>query len=84
MAATAGPAEVRLTDLFRRCLVRPPTTDELILLSEFLARQQARFASGELDAARVAGPGEGNPAERAAWTTVARALLNLDETITKN
>jgi hypothetical protein len=84
MAAVSGPAEARLTDLFRRCLVRPPTGDELNLLSAFLARQQARFAKGELDAAKVAGPGEGNPADRAAWTTVARALLNLDETITKN
>jgi hypothetical protein len=43
-----------------------------------------RFANGELDAAKVAGPGDGNSADRAAWTTVARALLNLDETLTKN
>jgi hypothetical protein len=84
MAAIAGPAEERLTKLFRRCLVRPPTGDELQLLNEFLARQQARIASGELDASKVAGAGDGTAADRAAWTTVARALLNLDETITKN
>jgi hypothetical protein len=84
MATGAGSADERLTNLFRRCLVRPPTADELKLLGEFLARQQARFAKQELDAAKIAGPGEGNLADRAAWTTLARALLNLDETITKN
>ncbi len=37
----------------------------------------------ELDAAAIAGAGAGDANERAAWTVVARALLNLDETITK-
>jgi hypothetical protein len=41
-----------------------------------------------LDAASVAGPGATDPARRdpvelAAWTAVARAVLNLDETVTK-
>ncbi|MGE5195459.1 MAG: DUF1553 domain-containing protein, partial [Deltaproteobacteria bacterium] len=84
LARGPGSAEERLTNLFRRCLVRPPTVDELKLLGEFLARQQERFAKQELDAAKIAGPGDGNPADRAAWTVVARALLNLDETITRN
>ncbi len=84
LAARPGTIDERLTNLFRRCLVRPPTADELRLLNDFLARQQARLANHEVDAAKVAGAGEGNVAERAAWTALARALLNLDETITKD
>ncbi len=42
-----------------------------------------RFAKQELDAGKVAGSAEGNVSDRAAWTVVARVLLNLDETITK-
>jgi hypothetical protein len=84
LATSPGSTEVRLGRLFRRCLVRPPTVDELKLLEEFLGKQQARLANQELDATKIAGPGEGNANDRAAWTVVARALLNLDETITKN
>ena len=36
-----------------------------------------------VDAAAVAGPGEGSVEERATWAALSRALLNLDETITK-
>ncbi len=64
----------------------------------FHQRQLGRFRSGELDAAQVAGldakapltpllspslPPATEAAELAAWTTVARVLLNLDETMTK-
>ena len=37
----------------------------------------------ELDAAKIAGPGLGEASERAAWTVLARVLLNLDEAVTK-
>src|SRR5262249_20389658 len=84
LSAAPGTTDERLTTLFRRCLVRSPTADELRLLNDFLGNQQARFAKQELDAGKVAGSAEGNVADRAAWTAVARALLNLDETITKN
>jgi hypothetical protein len=69
--------------LFRRCLTRPPTDEELRLLVEFYEAQKVRLAGGDLEAAKIAGPGEEDAVERAAWTLVARALLNLDETITK-
>ena len=36
-----------------------------------------------LDAAAITGGGEGDLAEAAAWTIVARAVLNLDEAIVK-
>ena len=83
-----GPVEARMIDAFRLCLARPPGADELRALTAFHDRQLARFRAGELDAAAVSGvdarasPGD-DPVVLAAWTAVARALLNLDETVTK-
>lgn len=73
----------RAASLFRRCLTRPPTPEETTLLLHFYAAQQQRFARKELDSAAIAGPGEGDITARAAWTALARTLLNLDEAITK-
>src|SRR5262249_50291256 len=82
-AEQSGPVESRLIDLFRRCLTRPPTADELRLLAEFQQTQRQRLLDKQTDAATLAGPGAGDPIERATWTIVARALLNLDEAVTK-
>ncbi len=57
----------RVTYAFRRCTGRTPSEKEAGVLLDFLARQKDRLK--EL-------PG-------GAWTAVARVLLNLDETITK-
>jgi Protein of unknown function (DUF1553) len=84
MAARPGPVEGRVADLFRRCLTRPPTREEVALLVKFYEGQKGRLENKELDAASLAGPGSGDAVERAAWTALARALLNLDESITKN
>ena len=83
-AATSGrgPAETA-TDLFRRCLTRLPTEQELSAIVTFYEAQKQRIAAKELDAAKIAGPDEGDAVERAAWTLAARAVLNLDEAITK-
>jgi len=72
-----------MTDLFRRCLTRPPTTEELERLIQFFNAQRLRIAAKEIDAAAIAG-GEEDAVERAAWTLVARAILNLDEMIVKD
>jgi hypothetical protein len=83
-ASAKGTVAARAEVLFRRVLTRPPVPDELGMLEKFYEAQKRRFASKELDPAKVAGPGDGDVNERAAWTAVARALLNLDEAITKN
>jgi hypothetical protein len=83
MALHTASVEERVTELFRRCVTRPPTPEELAPLVEFYRIQKERCARKELDAAKIAGPGKENVVDRAAWTVVARALLNLDETITK-
>lgn len=72
--------------IFRQCIVRHPTKAELELLNSFQREQFARLKRGELKAAEILAPGDAKARERdqmAAWTMTARAVLNFDETITK-
>ncbi len=82
----------RLVYAFRRCLARAPSDSEQSTLLELLKKQTRRFEAPGADAWAVAGgdsakgkqlPAGVKPAELAGWTVVARVLLNLDETITK-
>jgi hypothetical protein len=82
----------RITYAFRRCLTRSPSADELNALRTLLEKQTQRFAKGDLNPWDLAAEDPGHPptlppgatpAQLAAWTSVARVLLNLDETITK-
>jgi hypothetical protein len=50
---------------------------------QFVERQRGRFDAGQLDARKFTADGEGNLVERATWTVVARAVLNLDESVMK-
>lgn len=81
--------QARAARIFRLCLTRPPHPEEAADLVAFYQRQRARFEAGELDPRQAAGLGDGDhvsaeeAARLAAWTTVARAILNFDETITK-
>ena len=86
LAANAEGDEAKRVELLvRRCLIRPPTREERAKLAQFYQTQLARFTSGELKAAEMLDVKEGERLnEQAAWTTVARVLLNLDETITKS
>jgi hypothetical protein len=70
-------------EIFRRLLTRPPTNQELHSLLAYLERQQQRIARGELDAGKIAGLADASP-ELAAWVMLARALMNLEETITRS
>ena len=87
-----GSDSDRLTYAFRRCLARFPNQAERAELLDLLSGQQARLSEGWINPWDIAGfdqklrstlPGEATPVQLAAWTTVARVLLNLDETITK-
>jgi hypothetical protein len=86
----------RITSAVRRCLSRDPNESELRVLNGFLDRQKQRFKSGGADPwplvaddeeARQklsAKPPNGfKAADLAAWTALARVILNLDEAITK-
>ena len=73
----------RLRELSRRVLSRDLDAEETAALLAFLGQQRERLAAGQLDAAKLAGPGAGDLSERAAWMLVARAVMNLDESIVK-
>jgi hypothetical protein len=78
-----GAVDERAARLFQRCLSRSPTPDERAALTDFYTRQLERLDSRKLDAKAIAGNADGDPAQCAAWTLTARAVLNLDEMITK-
>jgi hypothetical protein len=81
-------AAARATYAFRLCVARAPAPAELQTLVAAFLRERDHFAT-ERRAARemLGGPGARTPEaevpELAAWTVVASALLNLDETLTK-
>jgi hypothetical protein len=83
ITALPGNNEERVTELFRRCLVRPPTAKEKAALLAYYQAQRKRLQAGELNAAAIAGAGGPDAVDRAAWTLVARVVFNLDEMITK-
>jgi hypothetical protein len=83
LAEAPGSVEERMAELFGRCLARPPTAAERQALVGFYHAQHKRLQAGTLDAGAIAGGKDGNAVERAAWTLTARAVLNLDEMITR-
>lgn len=84
LAAATDTDWRRAVIAFRRVLTRPPTDAETQRLTAFVETQRRRFISGDLDAVAVAGEGDGDSVERATWTSLARALFNLDEAVTRN
>ena len=73
-----------------RC--RAPLQPESDVLLTLLRKEEKRLSQGWLSARELTGfavgdksplPENVTPNEWAAWTTVSRVLLNLDETITK-
>jgi hypothetical protein len=82
MEDTSASPEAQATLIFRRLLTRPPTEHELAAILAYQQDQQRRLARGELNAKTIVAD-DSATAEQAAWTLVARALMNLDETITR-
>lgn len=90
MAAGGATFRSRLAWAFERALSRPPTADETRLLTGLFRQQQDRYRPDEAAARQLTSVGAAPaikklpPADLAAWTSVARAILNLHETITRN
>ncbi len=82
-------ASRRIDLAFRLATARTPTKQELGLLLTLASREMAEYKAHPDRARLLLDIGESKPdarlapAELAAWTTVASAILNLDETITK-
>ncbi|WP_406693926.1 DUF1553 domain-containing protein [Singulisphaera sp. Ch08] len=89
MAAKADSDDQRIDRLFRRVLARPARDQERQSLSTFLNSQRSLYASHPDDAKKLiqvglapVSPGL-DEREVAAWTSVCRVVLNLNETITR-
>jgi hypothetical protein len=80
-----GPGDdaARTAWVFRVCLGRDPKPQEHDRLLRFFIQQRDFYAQDPQAAARLAGRADLPLAEAAAWTSVARVLLNLDEFITR-
>ncbi len=84
-----GDSAARIRHAFRLATARQPSAAELAPLQEFLRKQLAHFRANPQAAKELLSVGESpwdtrrDPAELAAWTMVASAILNLDETITR-
>jgi hypothetical protein len=80
----------RLNWAFTEALNRTPDKEERRILTGLYRKDLARFRSGESDAVKFLSIGDSRSSddldrnELAAMTTVARAILNLHETITRN
>jgi hypothetical protein len=81
--------EDRLRFAYGRALSRPPRAEEARILAELLGRHGAQYRADPRAAARLVAAGQApvakdlDPVELAAWTSVARAILNLPEVITR-
>ncbi|MFM1767863.1 MAG: hypothetical protein RJA22_392, partial [Verrucomicrobiota bacterium] len=92
LAEGGSTDEQRVTYAFRRVLARAPAPDEKQELLSLLERQRRRIGEGWLNPHEI-GTGQpelakdlppgASPTQLAAYTIVARVLLNLDETITR-
>ncbi len=79
----------RITYAFELATARPPAPNELQILRSLEEKELAEYRHDPASARKLISVGESkppaniDPVEMAAWTTVASAILNLDETITK-
>lgn len=90
MREETGTPAARASYAFRLATGRNPGTEELNLLIEFYEDERERFGQEAEGAVALLQVGDLprdsslDPAELAAWTSVANLILNLDETITKS
>jgi Protein of unknown function (DUF1553)/Protein of unknown function (DUF1549)/Planctomycete cytochrome C len=81
-APTAHSDAERIQFGFRRATSREPDATELELLLQLL--QETRDALAEDSVNQPDAEGDAKPAEVAAWSEVGRAILNLDEVLTRS
>ena len=80
----------RVAHAFRMVMGRRPSADETAVLLEELQERRSEFQRNREAAKQLVAIGESTPeetldvSELAAWTMVARLILNLDEAITKS
>ena len=81
--------EARIAYGLRLATARKPTKSEVQVLADVFKQQLAEFQSNKESAEKLLSvgswkpAGDCDPAEAAAWATIASMILNLDETVTK-
>ena len=89
-AAGPDPIASRIQWAWTQALARKPTPEELATLAQLLQQQLSDYrrdpeaARAYLKTGLYPAPEDLDPAELAAWTDIARAILNLHETITRS
>jgi hypothetical protein len=89
LTSAARSDGARLDLLFQRALARPPRAKERESLQRFLGEQRAHYRAHADDAEKLLKVGlapqplAADRPELAAWTSVCRVVLNLQETITR-
>jgi hypothetical protein len=88
LGESQGDDQARLRWAWRTVLGRAPRSEEIDLLHELLKKHRAYFAANadaaqSLTSVGISKRAELPVAEWAAWTSVSRALLNLNETISR-
>jgi hypothetical protein len=77
----------RLAHAFRLCMSRGPSASEAVVLTDVLAAERKTMtddpATADALVSKETCPDDSMRRERAAWTSVCRVLLNLDEMITR-
>lgn len=82
--------EARINWAWRQVLGREAEPGEADVLAKLLAKHRKQYQADEKDAKAILTVGISpvpkgvDPAELAAWTSVSRVLLNLNETVTRN
>jgi hypothetical protein len=90
LAECSGPTPERITWAFQQALQRDPDDEELRTLAQLFEKHLKHYRSDPASAAARLKIGAGelpeslDKPELAAWTHVARVLLNLHETITRS
>jgi hypothetical protein len=80
----------RLNAMYRQALSRPAKAEEIKVLEALLEKHRSEFqkdpkgAQELLKVGLAPVPAKADPAELAAWTSVARVVLNLHEAVTRN
>jgi hypothetical protein len=81
--------DARITFAFRLVMARQPSSAETDVLREVYHEAHAKFRADQSAALKLLAVGESprnpklDPADLAAWSTVAAVILNLDEAVTK-
>ena len=78
LAETDGDAKTRIDAGFQWCYARPPSESERATVLTFFENQREHFRKNPDTTKKL-----GDTPEAAAWITVARALMNTDEFITR-